>query len=328
MFQHMKIFSITLILALMVGLVAGCASKSVSNVSRDSAYPMETTAAGAPAANNPQFAGEAAKAIKPGTGSGSGEAQNTLRKIVRNASLGMEVVDVTAAYENLLAYAKARKGYETMRNESRGQDYVVLYATLRIDPAELDNFIAYAQTVGKVINNQISTDDITESYYDATTRLATMEKSLAKYDEFMTRAQTIEEVLNVQNQINQITVEIESLKGRIRLWDGMLAESTISIEIRQVNDPVKIKKEITWSALSWADMVYLMQSGLTRLANGFVTVVQWLFIAIAITSPAWVILLIVLAILRRRRRAKARAKQSEAEPPKSGTGPTDTTESK
>ncbi len=48
----------------------------------------------------------------------------------------------------------------------------------------------------------------------------------------------------------------------------MLAESSVSFEIRQVNDPVKIKKEITWSTLSWADMTYLMRSGLTRLCNG------------------------------------------------------------
>ncbi len=55
------------------------------------------------------------------------------------------------------------------------------------------------------------------------------------------------------------------MKGMLRLWDSMLAESTVNLEIRQVNDPVQIKKEITWSALSWADMAYLMRSGLTRI---------------------------------------------------------------
>ena len=322
MFRHKKLLSLALAITLVLGLVAaGCSSaKTASNVSNDYGGIRETTAAAMPAAEMVDQSFAKSGQAGTGSGSGSGDAQNTLRKIVRNASLGMEVVDVSAAYDQLLAYAKARKGYETMRNEYRGENYLTVNATLKIDPAELDNFIAFAETVGKVINCQISTDDITESYYDATTRLETMEKSLAKYDEFLTRAETIEEVLAVQNQINQITVEIESLKGRLRLWDSMLVESTISIEIRQVDDPVKIKKEITWSALSWADMVYLMRSGLTRLANGFVTVFQWLLVALVASAPVWLILLIVLIVWRRRRHNK------KPQPPKPGPQKLDQTE--
>ncbi len=312
MFHPKKILSLVLALVLMIGLLTSCASQSTSKSSVNDMGIMETTAAAAERAD-----ASFGKSADQSAGQGAGNTQDTVRKIVRNASLGLEVVDVRAAYDQLLAYAKARKGYETMRNEYKTEDYLSLNAVIRLDPAELDNFIAFAGTVGTLINTQISTDDITESYYDATTRLETMEKSLAKYDAFLLRAQTIEEVLQVQNQINQITVEIESLKGRLRLWDSMLSESTISIEIRQVNDPVKIKKDITWSALSWADMVYLMRSGLTRFANGFVTVVQWLFIALVASSPVWIILLIVFFVWRRRRNAK-KSQTPKQEPPKPG----------
>ncbi len=116
------------------------------------------------------------------------------------------------AYDQILTYAKARQGYETMRNEQLNNDILVLYATIKIKPEELDGFLQYIGTLGKLINCQISTDDITTQYYDATTRLQTMEKSLERYNEFLDRAQTIEEVLQVQNYINQLTVEIESLK--------------------------------------------------------------------------------------------------------------------
>lgn len=314
MFHLKRILPIVLIFALAISLLSACAAKSVSTADNSTGMlTYETTmAAGMPVAEmaDQSMGKSVAPAMEPGQPSGS--VQNTNRKIIKDANLGLEVVDVKASYDKLLTFALAHKGYETMRNEYKDQNYLTLYATIRIDPTQLDAFIEYAGTVGELINVSISTNDITESYYDTTTRLATMEKSLARYDEFMIRAQTIEEVLAVQAQINQITTEIESMKGMLRMWDGLLDESTITIQITQVNDPVQIKKEITWSALSWADMVYLMKSGLTWLANGAVTAIQWLAIVAAVTSPLWLTVWIIIAVLRRKSRAKKAAAKAAA----------------
>lgn len=295
-----KLIPLLLIIALVASLLTACGSQS-SSTADNRAVVEETYAAGAPAVDMAE--GGMSKQLAPDMmpAEPSGQIPNTNRKIIKNANLGMEVVDVKDTYNKLLAFAQVHKGYETGRNEYKSNDFLVLSATIRIDPTQLDAFIEYAGTVGELVNVQISSSDITESYYDAKTRLATMEKSLARYDEFMTRAQTIEEVLQVQAQINQITVEIESLKGMIRMWDSLLDESTITIEIRQVDDPVQIKKEIKWSALSWADMVYLMKSGLTRLTNVVVTTVQWLAIVIAVSTPVWLIALIIILVIRRKR---------------------------
>ena len=313
-----KIGYIIILMALVLSIVAGCASAS-SQSSRDEGMVQETAAAAAPA--EAEYGGDFANkggtsAVEPGTG-GTGTAA-VERKIVRNANLGLEVVDVAASYDQLLAYAVARQGYETMRNEYRQEEYLTLYPTIRIKPEELDGFIAFAETLGTMVNVQISTDDITEGYYDAKTRLETMEKSLARYDEFLERAETIEEVLQVQGQINQITVEIEALKGRLRVWDSMLAESIISLEIRQVNDPVKIKKEVTWSALTLEDMGYLMRSGLTRFTNVLVSVLQWLLVALVASSPVWVIALVIFLIVRRRRIKKGPKPPKPPKTPKTG----------
>lgn len=319
MFKQRSILTLVLVLVLVLATVAGCASGSA--VSNDRDYQtMETTAAAMAAGD---YAAEQSKGgmAPDGSGSygsepGSGAVTGVERKIVRNASIGLEVVDVTAAYDQILAYALARQGYETMRNEQRSEDWLVLYATIKIKPEELDVLIDFIGTLGTALRTQISTDDITTNYYDTQTRLRTMEKSLERYTEFLDRAETIEEVLQVQSYINQLTVEIESMKGMLRLWDSMLAESTVNLEIRQVDDPVQIKKEITWSALSWSDMAYLMRSGLTRISNGFVTVLQWLLIALVAASPLLVIALIVFLVWRRRRNRKGLAPK-----PRKGKGP-------
>jgi hypothetical protein len=292
---------VLLLILLLLMPLAACSATSTKSQNDYSPTTAATTTAG-------WNEGQA-----PDADTGAGNVQNIDRKIVRNAALSLEVMDVEKAYAQLLAYAAERKGYEARRNQSVSGGFTYLTATIKLVPGELDGFIAYAGTIGTLVNTQISTEDITEGYYDSQTRLASMEKTLARYYEFLTQARNIEETLAVQTQINQLTVEIESLKGKLKLWDSWLAESVITLELRQINDPVKIKKEITWSSLSFEDMGYLMRSGLTTIANVLVTVVQWLAIALVAAAPIWIIALVLFLIWRRRRqRRKAAAKAVQA----------------
>lgn len=301
-----KILILILVFLLGVGSVAACSGASTAY---DGGGQAATTTAATTAAG--QWGGD--KDSENGSGSASGNVQIVERKIVRNASLSLEVKDVIQAYDQLLAYATARQGYEIRRDQNDSGEYTYLTASIKINPKELDGFIAYAKTIGDLVNCQISTEDITEGYYDTETRLATMEKTLTRYYEFLTQAKNIEESLSVQSQINQLTIEIESLKGKLKLWDSLLAESVIRLELRQIEDPVKIKKEITWRSLTLADMTYLMRSGLTSVANFLFSAAQWLAIVLVVTAPVWVIALVLFLIWRRRRKLKKAAKARQAQ---------------
>lgn len=294
----MKKACMTLIIFLLaVSAFYGCASGAMDNRA-----PAATTTAG----YNP--GGGMEKDTDP-----VGDPQID-RKIIRNASLDIEATDVVTAYDNLLAWAAQYGGYETRRNQQRVNDIISIDAQIKIKPEHLDAFLDYAKTVGDVINTQISTEDITDSYYDIQTRLKSMELSLESYYGYLAKAKTIDESLSVQSQINQLTVEIESLKGRLKLWDNLLAESVVTIRLRQTNDPVKIKKDIDWSTLSFADMGYLMKSGLASVANILVNILQWLAIVLVASSPLWIIAIIIVVVVRRRnkKRRQQAARQQAA----------------
>jgi hypothetical protein len=138
-----------------------------------------------------------------------------------------------------------------------------------------------------------------------------MEKSLDKYYEYLDDSRNIEEAMMVQNQINSLTMEIESLKGRLRLWDSQLAESTLDLYIRQENDPVLIRKEVDWSALSLDDMSYLMTSGLKTVVNILAGTGQWLLIILVAGAPLWIpVIIIAIILIRRSRKKKQRRVQA------------------
>lgn len=230
------------------------------------------------------------------------------RRVIRNAFLEIVVKDVTHAYNSLLGFAEEQGGYETERNQRTNNGYLYIDAQIRIKPDKLDAFISYAKELSGEdnINVRISTQDITDKYFDSQTRLNTMEKSLEQYYGYLEKAKTIEESLLVQEHINRLTLEIESLKGTLSLWDKQLAESTVSLSIRQLDDPVKLRKEINWTTLSLSDTGYLMTAGLKSIVNIVLSVLQWLLIAFVATAPLWIIALIIILIIRNSKKRKNR----------------------
>jgi hypothetical protein len=299
-------------LILLVMFASACASSANSIVTGNmpaSTTMAATTMAGAEAAANKSMADSAKGFAGSTTIPASGQPASLATKIIRNANLGIEAEDVVKAYQSLLDFAIQKGGYESTRKVTTSNNLTVLDAKIKIAPEHLDELLNFAGTTGKVINVQISSQDITESYYDSKIRLETMESLLKKYNDFLYKANTVNEALSVQSEINRLTTEIEALKGKLRYYDTMVAESTVTIIIRQLSDPIKIQKEIVWNALTINDMGYLMQRGLMGVVNALTGIAQWLAIIVIALSPLLVIGLIVLILVRRHRKLHPRVRK-------------------
>jgi len=266
---------------------------------------LSSCAASTPTYTNPgtQYT-TTAEAIDKGSGQQNADSASFQRKVIKNINLELEAKDVKAVYDQILAYATARGGYEFSRDQQTYGEQIVISAQIKIDPRQLDDFVAFIGTVCDVVSEKSTSSDITADYFDAKTRLATMERTLQTYYDFLENAKNIDESLKVQQQIDELTLQIETLKGRINLWDNLLAESTVSIYLRQVVDPVEAKREINWSTLSLDDMGYLIKAGLLTVLNALVVVLQWAAIIIAVASPIWIVALVVILVIRRKRRQK------------------------
>lgn len=285
----MKRFAVILSgLIILVLLISSCAASAPSSTNQGTLY---TTTAGA----FDEY---------EGSGQQKADSSDFQRKVIKNVNLELEAKDVKAVYDQILAYAAARGGYEFSRDQQTYNEQIIISAQIKIDPRQLDDFIAFIDTVCEVVSEKSTSSDITADYFDAKTRLATMERTLQTYYDFLETAQNIDESLKVQQQIDQLTLQIETLKGRISLWDSLLAESTVSIYLRQVVDPVEAKREINWSTLSLDDMGYLIKAGLMTVLNALVVFLQWIAIIIAVTSPLWIVALVVILVIRRRRQQR------------------------
>lgn len=219
------------------------------------------------------------------------------RKIIQTARMDMETEDTLALYQKLTAWASSNGGFEFSKNQYKSGDSIVMEATLKLPPEKLNSFFDFAAQSGTVINSNIDSQDITDSYYDVQTRLESKRKSLERYYELLKNTQTVEEIVTVQQSINQLTEEIEALEGKLKLWDSKVDYSDVHLFIREYSDPIKIKKDFDWNTMSFDDMLYMMKQGFLGVVNTVASCLQWVAIVLVSASPVLLPLLAVVLLI-------------------------------
>jgi archaellum component FlaC len=215
--------------------------------------------------------------------------------------------DASILYKNIVDFGTGIGGYEHNYSISNYESYSVIHAEFKVPPEKLSIFVNFIGESGDVINSSMNSEDITENYYDATIRLDTEIKSLERYYDLLSKAVGSDEIVKIQRIIDGITEEIEALEGRLKVWNSQVSMATVSLYIRQNNDPIQIRKEINWNTLSFDDMGYLIKRGFFSITNTFISILQWLIVIIIGYSPLWIIIAIcalLFVIWKKKKNAK------------------------
>jgi hypothetical protein len=157
----------------------------------------------------------------------------------------------------------------------------------------------------------IQTQDVTEDLVDLDARLATQEASVERVRALLARAQTIGEIVSIESELTQRMAELDSLKQRRERLGGLVALSTITLNLRGPDSPGLAEPESGFLAglkSGWAGFLASVEIVLT--------IVGWLLpFALVIGPPVW---LLVWLLRRRRTRPATPAAQT---PPTTPAGP-------
>jgi hypothetical protein len=145
------------------------------------------------------------------------------RKIIKNAYLSLTVEDVDTVRAQLHALAETYQGYV-----SSGE---LLSVTLRIKSQYMDQALARIETMGKVSSRTISTNDVTDQYFDLETRIQTLEATRKRYLALLEKATTVPEILPIEKELERLTQELEVLKGRLKRLSDQVAYATITVNL-------------------------------------------------------------------------------------------------
>lgn len=239
------------------------------------------------------------------------------KKIIRDGNMDLETTNVLDTYKTIFDYIKNSGGYEFAKQQHSSELYTSIDVTFKVTPDKLDEVMEFIATCCDVTNSNVSSSDITSEYYDTKVRLENKRKNLEKYYEYLENARNIDELIQLQNQIDKITVDIETYEGMIKMWDTLVNESTLDLQIYQKNDPNAVEEKFEWNSISVAKMGRMMSNGFQKTCNVLFSILQWIVISLITLLPVIIIAGIILFIClrvnkkKKQRRLNERKKQQD-----------------
>ena len=221
-------------------------------------------------------------ASKP-SGTPSPVLQNaTIRKIIQNGSVDLEVEDPEEASAAIELYVVSKKGYIANARKEDFQDIVTVYLQIKIPVQEWSGIMAFLEQQGKIKKEAVFTNEITKEYYDTAARLKNKQDQLVQYKLLLGKAMKIEDILAVQQQIDGVQEMIEVYKGQLTLWDQQVALSTIDINIRQYPTTQATSKNPSWDFLTGTELGKLLKNNIIVVLSGIIKFIQYFLVILIV----------------------------------------------
>jgi hypothetical protein len=143
------------------------------------------------------------------------------RKVTYNASVEMSPKSADSVNARLMGIAQRYGGYILNTGPQS--------ASIRVRAADLNKALEDIARLGKVKNQRIWGEDVTEEYTDLEIRLDNMKKTRARYLELLQKANNVNETLDVEKELERLSREIDLLEGKLNRLSHLTEYSTIDI---------------------------------------------------------------------------------------------------
>ncbi|MGE5415310.1 MAG: DUF4349 domain-containing protein [Acidobacteriota bacterium] len=222
------------------------------------------------------------------------------RKIVQNMDMSVEVKDIGKSIDKITDMVKSVGGYIVSSSTTTNEDSFTGNIVVKV-PA--DRLISSAKNIGdlgQIRRKGISSEDVTQEFYDSQARLKVLQKKEQRMISFMDQAKKVEELIALENELTNVRSEIEVLQGRINFLNNSTTYSQIVVELIQGKAEKIVAPKGTGSK-AW--------EGLVGSINNLGSFFNWLFIAIITLIPYLIVLGIIYGIYRliKRRKEKNQA---------------------
>jgi hypothetical protein len=165
--------------------------------------------------------------------------------------------------------------------------------SIKVPASAFDIFIKKIETIRCTISSKnIRSEDITEDYIDLETRLKNKRLLEQRYLELLKKAAKVEEMIDIEEKTEGVRTEIETMEGKIKLYNNEIAYSVVSMDISSQKE---VKKVFTHAPLNFLE-------GLREsLYEGWMLVISFALFFLRLWA-VWIITFVVILYVRRWRR--------------------------
>ena len=147
------------------------------------------------------------------------------RKLIKRGNVNIEVQNLKNAQESVEKWCKDFGGYiESFSENTNSANF-----NLRIPSVKFDEALNSIGEFGTVKSKNISTQDVSEQFYDLQGRLATKKIMQERLQKYLTQAKDVKDMLQIEKELNNTISEIESMEGRMKRLSGQIEYSSVNI---------------------------------------------------------------------------------------------------
>jgi len=157
------------------------------------------------------------------------------RKLIRNATVELEIVSFDDAVRKITALANEEHGYvATTNSDKQANGKLRGEVAVKILPDNLDRFLQRVRGLGELKNQTLGTEDVTKAYLDTDARLKNarvMEQRLI--DMLKTKTGKVSDLLQVEKEVGRVREDIEKMQGELKYWDSQVQFATVTISLAE-----------------------------------------------------------------------------------------------
>lgn len=206
------------------------------------------------------------------------------RKIIHDLSLTLEVTIINDAVSLISEEVQKYQGYVVSSQQSGTENRSSAHITFKIPADKLSLLRDSLSSWGKVLDQRLVANDITNQYYDSQSRLQVREAEEKRYLEILNQAKTVEDVLKVENALGNVRQEIEYLKGQLKLWNNQVDYSTVTVQLVTQKSP-EFNVENPWQPISWSKTWKAAGDAILKTLSSTWNALNYLVVGIGYASP-------------------------------------------
>lgn len=246
------------------------------------------------------------------------------QKVIKDAELSVQTLDFDEFSSALNARILAIGGY-IERNDVRGRsiynEEALRYATmvLRVPAEKLDEFLGAVAGICNVLSRSESAVDITSQYVDTEAQLNSLRVEYDTLLGLLQNAESLDNIITLQDRLSNVRYRIESMESTLRSYDSLVAYSTVTLEISEVERETVVEKEGFGKEVGrrFNESLEDVGQGFRSFAVWFIGDLPHIVITLAIIGGIVFIVLFIIKMIKRgraKRRARANAAYSVPAP--------------
>lgn len=154
------------------------------------------------------------------------------RDIIYRAVVTVEADDVAAATREAVAIVQGLGGI-VFGQQTATEPRPRATLTFKVLPADFPTALDRLAGVGELVDQRVSTDDVTERIVDLESRIITADASVDRLRKFLQEAANLENVARLERELLERETTLETLRGQLRTLRGQVDLATITLTIEQ-----------------------------------------------------------------------------------------------